>query len=139
MDLLSQIFNINITPCTASPRCLEKKQSKEKPLLFLANHPRYHELLSYVNGLACQHVTKRGAHWSEQTKPQNNGKGMYVGLKQPRRGGELAELRPEWLRGRLSTGVTLRVCFWKYTLRASSSSVSPKIIININISYASRG
>ena len=26
-------------------------------------------------------LTKRGAHWSERTKPQNNGKGIYDSLK----------------------------------------------------------
>ena len=33
-------------------------------------------------------TTKREAHWSVQTKAQNTEKGMYVGLKQPRRDGE---------------------------------------------------
>ena len=37
-----------------------------------------------VIGAAYTMTTKREAHWSEQTKAQNNEKGMYVGLKQPR-------------------------------------------------------
>ena len=39
-------------------------------------------------GAAYTMTTKRDAHWSEQTKAQNKGKGMYVGLKQPRGDGE---------------------------------------------------
>ena len=41
-----------------------------------------------VIGAACTMTTKRDVHWSEQTKEQNKGKGMYVGLKQPRGDGE---------------------------------------------------
>ena len=41
-----------------------------------------------VIGAAYIMTTKREAHWSEQTKTQNTEKGMYVGLKQPRRDGE---------------------------------------------------
>ena len=37
-----------------------------------------------VIGVAYTMTTKRGGHWSEQTKAQNTEKGMYVGLKQPR-------------------------------------------------------
>ena len=37
---------------------------------------------------ACQHVSKQGAHESEQTKPQNNGEGMYFGLNQSCAGGQ---------------------------------------------------
>ena len=41
-----------------------------------------------VIGAAYTMTTKREAHWSEQTKAQNTGKGMHVGLKQPRGHGE---------------------------------------------------
>ena len=41
-----------------------------------------------VIGAAYTMTTKREAHWSELTKAQNTEKGMYVGLKQPRGGGE---------------------------------------------------
>ena len=39
-------------------------------------------------GAAYTMTTKRDAHWSEQREAQNKGKGMYVGLKQPRGDGE---------------------------------------------------
>ena len=41
-----------------------------------------------VIGAAYTMTTKREAHLSEQTKTQNTEKGMYVGLKQPRRDSE---------------------------------------------------
>ena len=41
-----------------------------------------------VIGAAYTMTTKRGAHWSEQTKAQNTEKGMYVGLKQLRGDGK---------------------------------------------------
>ena len=41
-----------------------------------------------VIGAAYTMTTKRDVHWSEQTKEQNKGKGIYVGFKQPRGDGE---------------------------------------------------
>ena len=46
--------------------------------------------------LSTRHNYKQGTHWSKQTKPQNNGKGMYVGFKQLRGGREHC-VTPAWV------------------------------------------